>query len=204
MDEESRCRQISTARRSEEAFKLTRSLETINLVRAEQGQDYKSQYMFAYQGGSSYIPLPSNRHVDSESRIFFSSQFSVPTSSIPAKCYHVADKSIHGRESTKAESDTESVPRKWMLLKPGERRGWWCHYDWDHRVRQHSSIRGAVNDSPLEILLDSGADVCLMKASLARKLDLEIKTDKTNRIHGIGEQVVKSLGYAWAKVTFGS
>ncbi|GMF26850.1 unnamed protein product [Phytophthora fragariaefolia] len=62
---------------------------------------------------------------------------------------------------------------KTMKLLPGERLGWWTAQKFDRRVRMRAPVMGAVKDQRTKILLDTGANISAINATVARKLRMK-------------------------------
>ncbi|GMF32249.1 unnamed protein product [Phytophthora lilii] len=86
-----------------------------------------------------------------------------------------------GVTATMTEASIASMarlgPRKRGLSQavkplPGERMGWWSSQKYDKRKRMRALVQGAVDDARTRILLDTGANVSVVSAALAKRLRL--------------------------------
>ena len=92
-----------------------------------------------------------------------------------------------------------------IRLNPGERRGWWSKHRYDRRTRMRAVVAGAVNDAPVKILLDTGANVSILSTRLARRLKLlkYAQRDKSLNIQGISDKQASTYGQIEVKITLG-
>ena len=80
------------------------------------------------------------------------------------------DAEVHLLDSKLFNEDLLS-DKKFMILRDGEKRGFWKTQCLKESRRLQSYVMGEINQVPMELLMDTGADVCLMKSSLAKNLD---------------------------------
>jgi hypothetical protein len=104
------------------------------------------------------------------------------------------------------EGDERTVKEKLAIrLLPGEKHGWWSSNLPDKRHRTRALVNGAVNNHPVSILMDSGANISIMSTKFARLVvdDDDLLHDKALKIRGLAAQKVLASVRAEVKVTFG-
>jgi len=92
-----------------------------------------------------------------------------------------------------------------VKLLPGEKHGWWSSNLPDKRHRTRALVNGAVNNHPVSILMDSGANVSIMSAKFAKVVvnRNDLLCDKALKIRGLAAQKVLANTRAEVKVTLG-
>ncbi|KAE8970698.1 hypothetical protein PR002_g27036 [Phytophthora rubi] len=102
------------------------------------------------------------------------------------------------------ESADRTLGRAIKLL-PGERMGWWSSQRYDKRKRIRALVKGAVDDTRIRILLDTGANVSVISASFAKKLRVREVFDhgRSLEVRGINPGITETQRRALVKVTLG-
>ncbi|GMF37363.1 unnamed protein product [Phytophthora lilii] len=92
-----------------------------------------------------------------------------------------------------------------VKLLPGERMGWWSSQKYDKRKRMRALVQGAVDDTRTRILLDTGANVSVVSAALAKRLRLRDIPDhgRSLEVKGINPGVMATTRRALVKITLG-
>ncbi|KAE9275812.1 hypothetical protein PR003_g29231, partial [Phytophthora rubi] len=92
-----------------------------------------------------------------------------------------------------------------VRLLPGERMGWWSVQKLDKRVRMRTLVNGAVNDSRIRILLDTGANVSVISEKYAKRLRLRDIPGhgRCIEVQGITKGKTATTRRASVKVTLG-
>ncbi|GMF17585.1 unnamed protein product [Phytophthora lilii] len=98
----------------------------------------------------------------------------------------------------------DPVRMRWKLL-PGERMGWWSSQKYDKRKRMRALVQGAVDDTRTRILLDTGANVSVVSAHLAKRLRLRDIPDyvRSLEVKKINPGVMATTRRALVKITLG-
>ncbi|KAE8971567.1 hypothetical protein PR002_g26782 [Phytophthora rubi] len=83
--------------------------------------------------------------------------------------------------------------------------GWWSSQRYDKRKRTRALVKGAVDDTRIRILLDTGANVSVVSASFAKKLRVREVFDhgRSLEVRGINPGIMETQRRAFVKVTLG-
>ncbi|GMF29584.1 unnamed protein product [Phytophthora lilii] len=92
-----------------------------------------------------------------------------------------------------------------VKLLPGERMGWWSSQKYDKRKRMTALVQGAVDDARTRILLDTGENVSVVLAALAKRLRLRDIPDhgRSLEVKGINPGVMATTRRVLVKITLG-
>ncbi|EGZ15148.1 hypothetical protein PHYSODRAFT_508774, partial [Phytophthora sojae] len=87
----------------------------------------------------------------------------------------------------------------------GERLGWWSPQRYDKRKRMRALVNGAVDDARTRILLDTGANVSVISASVAKRIRVrEVRGHgRSLEVRGINPGVMETRRRALVKITLG-
>lgn len=99
--------------------------------------------------------------------------------------------------------DPDLIYQKAFELKPGERRGWWTQHPNQEYHHSVASVRGAVCNHRIPILLDSGSTTSILSLDLARRLKLKLDCGERLKVKGIGGVTTYITSTARVKVTLG-
>lgn len=95
---------------------------------------------------------------------------------------------------------TMPVVSQKMVLRPGERRGYWKRIRTNQAFRQ-TRVYGEVNHVGTRILLDSGAEMSILDLNFARKIGVSIDYSKQVPYVGVGGTQLHTVGEAKIKIT---
>ncbi|EGZ14162.1 hypothetical protein PHYSODRAFT_253063 [Phytophthora sojae] len=92
-----------------------------------------------------------------------------------------------------------------VKVLPGERLGWWSSKRYDKRMRMRALVMGAVDDARTRILLDTGANVSVISANVAKRLRVREVRDhgRSLEVRGINPGVMETRRRALVKITLG-